>query len=329
MRELGLDALVPDDRSDGSSDGEDENAPDADAETAADGTDGDDGADAPGETDSGDADPNPQPRRRIPADEFEGDVGDAIEELQYDLDDVEGRVTSNETSVESLRNDQDRMADRLDAVEETNATLLGVYDRLTEDINPFSNGNRDDVGPEDATYGVMDGSTPDETPVETADADDEDEPAEDDDVVSFDDLKDDLGADEADDEPAERDAESERAPEPAAAPPPVESGPDTPDSPYLAALAPTYATDVLLMQWMRMLVDTAGPAGALKTLDYYAQINWISPPVKRQLETVLSGAYDVNGERPSRPPSDLSVEAHSESFEHIQRLAQQTELADA
>lgn len=310
MRELGLDSLVPNSQSkDEERDAEDETEQvDADSET------GEAGADAAAETE-----PEPQPPR-ISTEAFEGDVGDAVEELQYNLDEVRNRVGTHESAIESLENDQESMEERLDEIQETNATLLGVYDRLTDDINPFSSpSERDAVAPDDETYGVMSGEASDDIGYERHTAADEDEGEDDEDVVSFSDLKENLDADE-ESETADDEGPVETPARPVSA---SQSG----DSPYLNALAPTYATDVVLMQWVSMLVDTAGPAGALKTIDYYAQIDWISPAVKRQLETVLSGAHDLDEDQPSRPPSELSVEAHSESFEHIQKLAQQTELA--
>mgnify|MGYP000023548125 CR=1 FL=1 len=329
MRELGLGSLVPDS---GSNDGDET---DAEAEQD-DSTDDSTTGTSEDSTEESTAEPETEPEPARPAfsgADFEGDVGDAVEELQYELDDVRGRVDSNETSIEGIRNDQDRLEDRVDDIEETNATLLGIYDRLTDDINPFSGspGEQANATPDDGTYGVMSGDA----------SDDALQSDDDDDVVSFSDLKD---AHDAETEEAAADAETEPEPDPdgegvaetddSAEPAqpsvtPPEPGTDTAESPYLSTLASTYATDVLLMEWVAMLVETAGPAGALKTVDYYAQINWISPSVKRQLETVLSGAYDVDDAGPSRPPSDLSVEAHNESFEHIQRLAQQTELAEA
>lgn len=328
MRELGLGSLVPDagPNDEDETDAEADDATEGQAAESPDGTDG-------GGTESATApatepEPDPQPRRTFEGGEFEGDVGDAIEELQYELDDVRGRVDSNETSMEAVRNDQDRLEERVDGIEETNATLLGIYDRLTEGINPFSgsSANRDDATPDDGTYGVMSGEASDDA-LESAD--------DGEDVVSFSDLKD--AHDESEDETVNTDdqaddeesQETDHEPVRESVPTPPEPGTDTAESPYLSTLAPTYATDVLLMEWVAMLVETAGPAGALKTVDYYAQINWISPTVKRQLETVLSGAYDVDEAGPSRPPSDLPVEAHNESFEHIQRLAQQTELVEA
>ncbi|MGB9986627.1 FlaD/FlaE family flagellar protein [Salarchaeum japonicum] len=313
MRELGLDSLVPNNQS-----REDEQ----DAEDETEQADAD--ADAGEDTEEEEAVSEPQ-QPRISTEAFEGDVGDAVEELQYNLDEVRNRVDTNESAIESLENTQESMDGRLDDIEETNTILLGVYDRLTDDINPFSSDDeREAAAPDDETYGVMSGEASDDIGHErhtTADADaDDSEDEDDEDVVSFADLKQNLDEDAEEDEPDEPETPADTPARPVSA---SQSG----DSPYLNALAPTYATDVVLMQWVAMLVDTAGPAGALKTIDYYAQIDWISPSVKRQLETVLSGAHDIDEDQPSRPPSELSVEAHSESFEHIQKLAQQTELA--
>ena len=83
-----------------------------------------------------------------------------------------------------------------------------------------------------------------------------------------------------------------------------------------------------MMEWLSMLIDIAGPAGAMKALDFYERINWISPTIKRRLENALSGAHGTD-DVPSRPPSDLTAEEHNRSFAHIMRLAQQQGFAQS
>jgi archaellum component FlaD/FlaE/archaellum component FlaC len=321
------------------------------------------------------------------------EILDRLDDISYEIDQLSADVGENQSTIRTLRNERQELRERMESIEENNATMLGIYDRLTNEINPFAADwdERYDqkVSEQDGPkYGVIE---PPENELEVRRelheqrADESEESLEsggeattdsvpdpdEDDAVSFDDLKHkhddaDDAVDETEDggdadearvesdaengaHPGDRDpsvgsevdrhenessadgtwdeSEVEQPPiDPSAAGATVGAAPEASDGPYLSSLAPTVATEVLIMEWLTLLIDIAGPAGAMKALDFYERIGWISAEIKWQLEDVLSGAHE-RGDPPSRPPSDLTAEEHNQCFAHIVRLAQQAQLA--
>lgn len=394
MRELGLDAIGASSASSASAQGG-ETAP-----TDVEEFDDFEGFDEVDETSTGPEETASMEAVEMPADETGGEIATAeaesgtengatgmdddrtdeilerLDDISYEIDQLSTDVEENQSTIRTLRNEREGLRERMDSIEENNAKMLGIYDRLTNEINPFAadwderydQKVSEQDGPE---YGVIE---PPENEMEVrreimeqrageeSDGDDESasrapEPDADG-AVSFDDLKhkhddnnaesgastEEAGTDRSErndpetamgdpqTERSSRDAElnatgvDEPAIDPAAAGATVDTPPQTADGPYLSALAPTVATEVLIMEWLTMLIDIAGPAGAMKALDFYERIGWISADIKRQLEDVLSGAHE-RGDPPSRPPSDLTADEHNRSFAHIVRLAQQAQLA--
>lgn len=88
----------------------------------------------------------------------------------------------------------------------------------------------------------------------------------------------------------------------------------------LPTLADTYATDILVFEWLTDLVTSAGPAATLRAIAYYEEIGWISPEVKAYLEDTLSGPDLDMTVDPSRDPNELNAEDHAESYEYIMKL---------
>lgn len=324
VESLGLDKLGSsqsrrDPPADGTRPAADEGGPEADSAVDADDLDAEDEA----------GDWEDAPPADEPVEDDERLAAPAVEEIRHDIDQLSAEVDTNASALRGIESQQDEFLERLERIEEHNARLLGVYDRLTAGINPFdedwdvkydqSRGR--DVEDDDSRYGVIE--PPDDVEVTESRGDAGG------DTVSFEDLKrkhdesadrdgdgaDDRGEGGASPDPAER-QEPQLDQEPRPEPAPAHS------DAYLDALAPTYATDVLVMEWLTMLVDIAGAPGALKALEYYESIDWISEPVKRQVEDVLSGA-ESPGETPARPPGDLTTEEHNRSFAYIMKLAQQ------
>lgn len=364
MRELGLDMFASSSVSSGSSSSEDEgpDGPGALEDVDAPEEPGVDAADPESEFEEfDDAEPEPDPDDEVDA---QGRIMDQLDELSHQVEQLSSDVEDNGANVRALRSEREEMIERLDRIEDNNATLLGVYDRLTNDINPFAADwdekyDQKISEQDDKPYGVIE---PPENEAEARAAareraDETQQHEAETEGLTFDDLKDkhEEGADEDPDEDASTDEDAaadtgeaeaiEHDPDPtpdqspdattpaaahadgagaAAAGVPPRAG----DEPYLQSLAQTFATEVLMMEWLSMLIDVAGPGGAMKALDFYERIDWISPEIKRRLETMLSGAHDV-GDVPSRPPSDLTAEEHNRSFAHIMRLAQQQGFAQS
>lgn len=248
-------------------------------------------------------------------DDGSSELTDDIADLEHELSGVRNQVEQNSASIDGLESEQVNVGERLDRIEEHNATLLGVYDHLTESVNPFTGDWEGDIeqpdeseskfgvipGPEDETENedAWDTETEETDPGQSSERSPEPEP-------TF--------------EPASEQPVRTTATEPTST---STRPPNTDDGPYLTRFAATYATEVLLMEWLTMLVDRSGQEGALKALDHYDRIDWISEPVKRDLEVMLSGAHCD----PDTPPqNDLNTDVHDRSFKYIARLSQQAQL---
>jgi len=363
MRELGLDMFASSSVS--SSAGTDDDGPDAledlDEPETPGNPDGPPMDDEPEFEAFDDSDPAPEPES-VDDSVAQDEVMSRLDDISHQIDQLASDVEDNTASIRALKSEREEVIERLDRIENNNATLLGVYDRLTNDINPFAadwNEKYDQKISEqdDQPYGVVEPAENEaEARAAAREGEDDNRDAHEEDGLSFDDLKDKhedgetdeesttSGADSSAPDPDESDATEAETHSPPADPDPDPaetartSNPATAgavpprpgvgngDEPYLDSLASTFATEVLMMEWLSMLIDVAGPAGAMKALDFYERINWISPEIKRRLENVLSGAHDTAA-LPSRPPSDLTAEEHNRSFAHIMRLAQQQGFA--
>lgn len=266
-----------------------------------------------------------------------GQDGEGLKDLEHRVSQLSADVESNESGLKAVRSEFDELQKRVDKVEENNAVLLGVYDRLTAGVNPFAEDwdtywdrESDSIEESQYRYGVI---QPPEQPPEPADETSHSEPTEasqpqettsmddstdpsNDRTVSFSDLK----------ERRSKKSRRKRRPEQQQAP--GRKAYNDGRQPYLPGLASNYASDILMMEWLTLLINIAGLAGTLKALDYYENIDWISRPVKHQLEDLLSGAHDVP-KVPSRAPSDLTTEEHNRSFAYIMKLAQQYQTAQS
>lgn len=93
----------------------------------------------------------------------------------------------------------------------------------------------------------------------------------------------------------------------------------TEETPYLTALADTYATDTLVFEWLAELVEKTGPAATLKAVCYYEDVGWIGSSVSADLEEYLAGpGIDVHVD--PNEPDELTVEDHVTSYEYIRKL---------
>jgi archaellum component FlaD/FlaE len=353
---------------------------------------------------SGDASGPPESSFDVELDEL--DQEEQVEALEGRLDDMEGSMQQNQSELETIKGSQQEVAEQLNEVNDTVRQLLGIYDQLTADVNPFMEGPTRDADPDADGFGVVGGEEPDpesevvEAVVEGDEPDANDDPEagtatapQDDDAagedaatVGLDDLRaaheddederDDDPGDEAsspvaaqeaadgtvsaqsdstdaadaavvsEDEPGDNeieveptsggsmsqhdqfedehpDADAWREDDAAATTGDATTGDDgaSPDSSVaLDEVADTYATEIIVFEWLTSLVSTAGPAATLRAIAYYEEIGWIGPDVKRYLECVLSGPdLDMNVD-PSREPNELTAEDHAESYEYIMKL---------
>ncbi|QSX00285.1 FlaD/FlaE family flagellar protein [Haloterrigena alkaliphila] len=318
----------------------------ADPDSGADSTESDDGDDeSDGESDGGSAGGGLFGRGSSKGDE------DDLDDLFYRIEELEEQLEDKENELGTVQDSQQQVAEQMEEMNERVRQLLGVYDRVTDDVNPFTgegeaeNGfgvfGEDEAGArETATdgFGLQAGGGAEST------ADDE--------TVSFDDLKgviedaaaaqssggetitfdedaaDGTATDDEDDTRVEVQAtssvegpdEASASADGAAAGRSDESTDDDSDDVTLATLADTYATDILVFEWLTQLVRTGGSAATLRAISYYAEIGWISKDVKHHLESVLSGPdLDIHVD-PGSPPEELTAEDHADSYTYIMKL---------
>ncbi|WP_332897796.1 FlaD/FlaE family flagellar protein [Haladaptatus sp. CMSO5] len=268
-----------------------------------------------------------------------------VTDLEHRIDELEGDIERTNSSIRGIESAQNDVRDEVAEMNDTVRRLLGVYDQLTADVNPFT--DSDGAG---FKFGVIDqpaaaDENPEPSPDPTA------QPA-DNDVVSFSDLEA-AYADEsaADEEPADDlvvDPVEEAAPEPdpaenlssihpaernaaktksngTAARGHANQNDKQTQTVCLTSIAESYAADLLIFEWLSELVNAAGPAGALKALSYYEAVDWISPEVGDYLETVLGGPdLDVHID-PNRP-GDLTASDHADSYTYILKLNALSEM---
>jgi archaellum component FlaD/FlaE len=285
------------------------------------------------------------------------DDGPDLVELEHRVGELGDGLERNESRIENVQHSQQEVAERVEEINDVVRDLLGVYDQLTDDVNPFT--DETDADPEASGFGVVNANGSDTGAHEEPEQDrsvDDPVPAEagngagvedpDDDLVTFEDVV--AGMDESAEsaEPTEastpvedEENESDRPVEAEAAAEPVpvggeptateraEGASDVGDrdenpagrTPYLADLPDGYAVDVLVFEWLGELVETAGPAAALKAVAYYEDIDWIGSSVAATLDEYLSGpGIDIYVD--PNEPDDLTAEDHATSYEYILKL---------
>lgn len=304
--------------------------------------DGDEPAE-PAEEES-ESEPEPETEDRPDPEELEDE--EVIDDLYHRIDSLEENLDQKDAQLGSIEDSTQHVSSQVEEVNDTIRQLLGIYDRLTDDVNPFTGAGEEKHGfgvfdedeePEGFGLGQPASSSEERSnPFET-------EPEEE--TVSFDDLKhmiedaaaaNGMGVEEPDrgqtitfDEDDVEDTHVEvQATESVDEPDDVEdTEPDeTTDaasedgSATLARLSSTYASDLVVFEWLTELVRTGGPAATLRAISYYHEIGWISEDVKSHLESVLSGPdLDMHVE-PESTPDELTAEDHADSYTYIMKL---------
>jgi len=96
-------------------------------------------------------------------------------------------------------------------------------------------------------------------------------------------------------------------------------GPAAVTAVQLADFPAGYAADLLAMEWLADMVETSGPAGALKALSFYEELGWISSDVADTLELYLSGP-NLDDDVDPNCPVELTASDHAESYRYVLRL---------
>ncbi|MDF9744657.1 FlaD/FlaE family flagellar protein [Natrinema salsiterrestre] len=262
-----------------------------------------------------------------------------LDDLYYRIDELEEQLEDKSTELGSVRDSQQQVADQVEEMNDTVRQLLGVYDMLTDDVNPFTGageerngfgvfGEDDPAADEQPGIGVADGGSTsgDETvsfgdlkgAIEDATAAGADTAGGDagGETIAFDDGDGDTSEEARNDTTVEVQAtESVDGPDTEA-----DSDDDGGSDVTLESLANTYATDIIVLEWLTELVRTAGPAATLRAISYYAEIGWIDEEVKAHLEAMLSGPdLDIHVD-PGATPDELTAEDHADSYTYIMKL---------
>lgn len=257
-----------------------------------------------------------------------GDEGERstreVQDLETRLDDVEANIERTGASVRSIEEKQDNLSEEVNELNDRIRKLLGVYDQAAGDANPFADGS--DSG--QSGFGVID-DAPDDIDTGQQGSDHSEESGQEgsgDGVTEFEDLEAELESTQ-DSEPEQETEEFRETGDTTESSAPDETAHAPDDSQHLAEIPPTYAAEIIVMQWLSNLVRQSGQAGALKSFEYYESVGWISPSVRQHLEIVLSGPgidAHVNPEDPSEPTSS----DHLESYSYIKQLEELTEVQE-
>ncbi|WP_394335413.1 FlaD/FlaE family flagellar protein [Halorubrum vacuolatum] len=102
--------------------------------------------------------------------------------------------------------------------------------------------------------------------------------------------------------------------------------------PYLTSLPGDYIGDLLVMEWLEFLVAASDVTDAVRAINYYERIEWISPDAADGLRDFLSGFGTVDRNIVDRPGTARLVrEHHTRSLRYITQLngtSPQTVLLD-
>lgn len=260
------------------------------------------------------------------------DEDEVVDDLYHRIESLEDELESNGAQLGTIQDSQEHVAEQIEDVDGTIRQLLGVYDRLTDNVNPFTGDGEEESGfgvfGEDEEGFGLDGDG-DELGTETVSFDDLKQVIEDaaeagqdgesaGQKITFDEEAYIEGEDDGRDETHVEVRATEEVDD-AGREAATEAG-ETDGDVTLHTLASTYASDILVFEWLTDLVQTAGPAATLRAISYYDEIGWIDAEVKDHLQSVLSGPdLDIHVD-PSTTPAELTAEDHAESYTYIMKL---------
>lgn len=277
--------------------------------------------------------------------ETDGETGEPtgavrdVQDLEHRIDEMETEFDSTNTQLRSIQDSQERVSDEVEEMQQTVRRLLGIYEQVTDDVNPFTEGtgeggafefgllSRDD--PTAATDGgeqADDGSVGigDLREARAAEPFEEPDDAREDLAVEHDheDGRDGAGAGDRHAAGSET-GESVRTP--------VHDwsmSTQRRDDPTPIRHAATYATDIIVFQWLSELIASSSPAAAINAVSYYHEIGWISDGTESYLLDVLSGPH-LDATVDPADPASLEAGDHAESYAYIRKLAAVREMNGA
>jgi|GEM_PF-2893063 len=281
--------------------------------------------------------------------------------MENRVEDVEESVDEIRVSIRTMEEKQDEVSESIDEIDERMRKLVGIYDEVTSESNPFSDDTPEDGDQEG--FGVVPGESQEASEerneegshvVEEEDKHDAHEDEKTEEVTNYEDLTREVPGDgevvenvvdepRETDEPAETPVNGDTETGDKAVPTngyeeskhdvnrvdrdvgdhPLPSDGD--DKPFLDGFEPSYAADIIMMEWMSVMTVRSDPAGTFKALDYYESIGWISPEVRDYLETVVGGPGVDSHVNPGDVESP-AIRDHKMSHSYIRQLKEITEM---
>jgi archaellum component FlaD/FlaE len=75
------------------------------------------------------------------------------------------------------------------------------------------------------------------------------------------------------------------------------------------------------MEWLEFLVGEFGPEDAVRSIEYYGDIGWISESVEDELLAFVSGFADVDSvDTEETGPASLEIDDHIQSLTFLSQL---------
>jgi flagellar protein FlaE/flagellar protein FlaC len=91
----------------------------------------------------------------------------------------------------------------------------------------------------------------------------------------------------------------------------------------LESLPRGYASDALIMEWVDFLIRESGVEDAVRSVNYYAEIEWVTDNARDELKSFMLGHPDVEEEDTkieSASPASVQMDDHLESLRYVSRL---------
>ncbi|ERH12370.1 MAG: putative archaeal flagellar protein D/E [halophilic archaeon J07HB67] len=97
------------------------------------------------------------------------------------------------------------------------------------------------------------------------------------------------------------------------------------EKPYLRQLPGDYVGDLMVMEWLEYLVEEGDTTDAVRAINYYERVEWLSPEVAEQLKSFLSGFGEIDRNLIDRPgTAKLDLQHHTQSLKYIMQLTNAT-----
>ncbi|AUX10748.1 archaeal flagellar protein FlaE [Halalkaliarchaeum desulfuricum] len=286
--------------------------------------------------------------------------GTDTDELEKRLDELENEVATLSSTVTTVRSENAEISETVEDIEEDVQNLLDTHEMVAERTNPFVDGERYDgegLGDEaDATDTVTTETDMNDEDKSFSELKEEYDAGEADwaddarerDEVSVEPIPNEM------EEKSDPTSETEPEPDPEQDPNSVSAGqgfdPETgrdpaaagrrnrrqgeegyeyvntggmanQEKPYLTSLPGDYVGDLVVMEWLEFLVSNADVTDAVRAVNYYERVKWITPEVAEDLREFLSGFGRVDLNLVDQPGTDvLTREHHTQSLRYIMQL---------